>query len=413
MIITTHSKQPLQIDRFKVLRLLAKGGFGLVYHVKDMQGSKEEYALKLLHNSLHIKRINDQLNVLKLLNTSELFLKTYLSKRVLDRFFILFEYAVEGDLKKLVGENPLSESMACGILMQLLDSLAFLKENTIIHGDIKAENILKKGSHFYLSDWDIIKKGPSCKAIHLQGDDDFSAPEIYEGSYHYASDIYSLGCTLYFMLSGAHIYGLSSEDDFSKKMFAHLYFTQLPHAAISKKMVYLINRMTEKDHTARATIQEIREILNSTSVYELKARENGIRDNFSTKFERYLYMAQNDVAYAQNIVGLLYEEGKLVQQDFSKAIYWYQKAAAKGILKAVFNLALAYKVAKGTQKDYKKAMELFMACADENHSRSFYNIGDMYENGLGVKRDRNAAFTFYKKAAYNGYEPAYKKLKQF
>jgi serine/threonine protein kinase len=258
MIIRNSLKQPIQINRYKVLKQIAKGGFGTVYHVEY---AEKEYALKLLHNYLNIQRIKSQLEVLKILNTSPLFLKTYQSKREGNFFFLVFELSLEQNLNKLVKQKLFLETEAITVLLELLEALKFLQKHNIIHGDIKAENILKKEDRFYLIDFDVIKRDQEVKTLHILNDDDFTAPEIYRGIQTTASDIYSLGCTLYYMLSAKHIYHFNDSTNFSQKMFAHLYAKPCEDKNITPKMYHLIKRMIDKDYTTRASINEIQEIL--------------------------------------------------------------------------------------------------------------------------------------------------------
>ncbi len=258
MFIRDEHKRLLQIDNYKIVKRLGSGGFGVVYKVVDIRDSTKVYALKLLHTVVNANRIQQQLEVLKILNSSELFLKIYLSKKIGSKLFFLLEYASELNLEKIVKAKILTEEEASKVLLDMLNILEFLQKHHIIHNDVKAENILKKDDRYYLIDYDVIKKGSPSKLLHIQGDDDYTAPEIYNGEHSYASDIYSLGCTLYYLLSGTHIYNFNKDTDFSQKMFAHLYQLPKRDENISLKMFNIIKMMTEKKVKNRATIQDIR-----------------------------------------------------------------------------------------------------------------------------------------------------------
>lgn len=54
------------------------------------------------------------------------------------------------------------------------------------------------------------------------------------------------------------------------------------------------------------------------------------------KFEYYLIEAEQNNAKAQFNLGVMYDEGRYVSQDYKKAYEWYAKAAEQGYTKAQY-----------------------------------------------------------------------------
>ncbi|WP_171251809.1 tetratricopeptide repeat protein, partial [Acinetobacter baumannii] len=66
-----------------------------------------------------------------------------------------------------------------------------------------------------------------------------------------------------------------------------------------------------------------------------------------------------DNAEAKYYLGILYEEGYGVTQDYKKAFEWYSKAANQGNAEAQNNLGAMYALGQGVEQNYKKAFEWY------------------------------------------------------
>jgi hypothetical protein len=68
---------------------------------------------------------------------------------------------------------------------------------------------------------------------------------------------------------------------------------------------------------------------------------------------------------AQFALGIMYEEGRGLTQDYEKALEWYRKAAEQGYAPALNNLGVMYDRGVGVPKNTKKALELYRKAASE------------------------------------------------
>ena len=54
-------------------------------------------------------------------------------------------------------------------------------------------------------------------------------------------------------------------------------------------------------------------------------------------------------------LGLYYEDGKGLKQDYEESLRWYRRAADLGNTEAMTNLAILYKDGRGVEQDYSEA----------------------------------------------------------
>ena len=117
-------------------------------------------------------------------------------------------------------------------------------------------------------------------------------------------------------------------------------------------------------------------------------------------------------AGAQVNIGNLYRAGHGVEQDYSEAIFWYNKALKQGHPKAYYAMGVMYDNGWGVKKDHEKAAKLWDYSAQRGHVQSLYNLGILFYYGKGVPEDREKAYLAIKAAAEKGYQPALDALKQ-
>lgn len=112
-------------------------------------------------------------------------------------------------------------------------------------------------------------------------------------------------------------------------------------------------------------------------------------------------------AQAQYQMGLLYQEGGEVQQDYRKAAAFFAQAAEKGHAEARYQLARCYYAGSGVERDSVKARSLLAAAADAGSVEAQFHLAGTYARGKGgVRKNERKAAYWYKRAAEQGHQGA-------
>lgn len=138
-----------------------------------------------------------------------------------------------------------------------------------------------------------------------------------------------------------------------------------------------------------------------------EAHKNG---DFDKEFKLLMPLAQQGSPSAQYHIGLLYQQGKGVKQDYKEAITWFERAAAKNEDRASYSLAQTYAMGLGVAVDYKKAADIFSKLAEKNDTDAQRQMGYMYYAGLGVEQNFEKSVYWYRKSAEGGDDLAQSKL---
>jgi TPR repeat protein len=138
----------------------------------------------------------------------------------------------------------------------------------------------------------------------------------------------------------------------------------------------------------------------------------GVAQDYAKAREWYKKAADKDNATAMTNLGWLYENGRGVAQDYAKAHEWYKKAADKDDATAMTNLGVLYEHGRGVAQNYAKARELYERAADQGNATAMVDLGMLYENGRGAAQDYVKAREWFEKAADKGDASAKAKLEQ-
>jgi mitogen-activated protein kinase kinase kinase ANP1 len=196
--------------------LIGEGVFGKVYQGMNLN-TGELLAIKTYQVSSDAHRaereilsIKSELNILKSLdhpNIIKYFQADYDPETNLVN--ILMEYIPSGPMNALITKyKSFSEPVIRNYTKQLLEGLAYLHSNEIIHRDLKSANILiTEDSRLKLSDFGCSRRFDSrysSQSKSFKGSPYWMAPELATGGWHsYPADIWSLGCLVIEMASGA------------------------------------------------------------------------------------------------------------------------------------------------------------------------------------------------------------------
>lgn len=112
--------------------------------------------------------------------------------------------------------------------------------------------------------------------------------------------------------------------------------------------------------------------------------------------------AENGDVRVQRILGMAYQEGRILPKDHAQAALWYRKAAEQGDPLGQRLLGAAYDSGSGVPEDHLEAARWYRRAADQGQAWAQLSIGSMYQRGRGVPQNDAEAAEWFRKSAMQG-----------
>src|SRR5690242_2083823 len=242
------------IGKYRILSSLGSGGFGSVFLAEDTWIHKK-VALKVPHKqNLDFSEMLKEPRLLASMNHPNIV--TVLTAEKQDGvFFIVMEYVPGQTLEQLImRDGALEVSRALDLTCQICNAVDHAHKMGVLHRDLRPGNML-------VSDTGLLKVTDFGTSRFLEiaahgttviGSPPYMAPEQFYGKAVFASDVYSVGVTMYQMLTGQLPYDTPAPGDIERLMRGELVTPpRVRNARVPKAINDIVMRALAPELTAR------------------------------------------------------------------------------------------------------------------------------------------------------------------
>ncbi|MGK7932696.1 MAG: protein kinase [Microcystaceae cyanobacterium] len=293
--------------RYKIIHGLGEGGFGKTYLAKDTELPTKPHCV--------IKHLQPRFNSPSLLESAkERFAKEGRSLERLgshpqipqlfayveenEEFYLIQEWIDGEELRREVSRKVFDESKAINLLKDCLDVLSFVHQQGVIHRDIKPSNLLRRRSDqkIILIDFGAVKEietltyqaeNPTIQTQAI-GTPGYMSPEQLYGKPVFSSDLYALGRTIIFALTGRSPIELEDTQTGDLKNWQPSIPLNSAFKAILTKMIS--PRLGERYQSAYEVLQDLAPL---SQVGKILGDRYRIIEFLGGSVGRYTYLAEN------------------------------------------------------------------------------------------------------------------------
>ncbi|BBM88018.1 serine/threonine protein kinase [Candidatus Uabimicrobium amorphum] len=279
-------------DRYLIERAIGHGGMGVIY-LANHKRLEKKYAIKFLYDKNQESSISDELEqrfVMEARIATEIrhnnLVEVYDVSSYKKYLYMVMEYIDGETVEQAVIQGKIfTEQDVIRIMKELLSALEVMHEKGYVHRDIKPSNIMvNQNGVAKLVDLGIAKDLSSTENLTqpyiIIGTLEFMSPEqIADGDVGFASDLYSLGATAYYMLTGENYV----EGSNMQKMDAIClgdFSIDLPH--VSEEFMEVLRRMMTTCKKRR--FQRAKDVIEVLNLIENVRKTQSIqKDRFKMK----------------------------------------------------------------------------------------------------------------------------------
>jgi eukaryotic-like serine/threonine-protein kinase len=242
------------LGKYKIVAPLGSGGFGTVYLAQDTWIDKK-VAIKVPHRQgLDFGELLREPRLLASVSHPNIVAITTAEKQD-NVFFIVMEYVPGETLENIIGAHGALElNRALDYTCQICNAVDHAHAQGVIHRDLRPANVL-------VGENDMLKVADFGTSRFLEiaahgttviGSPPYMAPEQFHGRAVFASDIYSLGVTMYQMLTGELPYEPPAPADLDKLMSGELVSPpRLKNPLIPRAISEIVMKAMAPDISAR------------------------------------------------------------------------------------------------------------------------------------------------------------------
>jgi calcium-dependent protein kinase len=244
---------------------LGVGAFGSVCKGRHKK-THQQRAIKAISKA-HMKNLEEfkrEIEIMKMLDHPNI-IKLYETFEDTRNVYLVMELCSGGELfDRILQAGSFSEVQAAILMQQIIRGIHYLHKHHICHRDLKPENFLfQTKDTIEQNNLKIIDFGLSCKFETGQvmktkaGTPYYVAPQVLQGRYDQASDLWSCGVIMYVLLCGyPPFYGETDSDVLNKVRSGRFSFGSSCWRAVTQDAKDLIRELIKMDPKQRLTAEQ-------------------------------------------------------------------------------------------------------------------------------------------------------------